>query len=140
MSLYISTKTASSELANSHITQAITVLAATMAVKTQHGLIPDGPSLDVTFLLPGEFDMPDFSGMQMGGYSAKGNTLFFETAVPEHIVHSTQAKQYVAIVMQDMIANANGFFSEIKVDFDVERWERLLDKLTSDDDNLSLGK
>lgn len=133
MSLYISTKTASSELAESQINQAITHLAATMAVKLQHGLIPDGPSLDVTFLLPGKHDKPDFTGMRMGGYTPKNNTLFFEKAVPEHMVHSNHAKEFVAVVMEDVINHANEFFSETGISFDVPRWQQFLDLLITEE-------
>jgi len=136
MSLYISTKTASSKLADSPITQAITFLATTIAIKTQHGHIPSGPSLDITFLLPGELDKPDFIGMQMGGYSEKGNTLFFEISVPEHITYSNKVKQYMAAVMQDVIINANEYFTENNVSFDLERWKLLVIKLTSNVDDL----
>jgi len=145
MSLYISTKAASSKLADSPITQAITFLATTIAIKTQHGRIPDGPSLDVTFLLPGELDKPAFTGMQMGGYSEKGNTLFFEISVPEHITYSNKVKQYITAVMQDVIVNANEYFAEINVIFNLKRWQLLVDKLTLTDDfvineKLSVGK
>ena len=138
MSLYISTKTASSELAESEINQAITLLAATMAVKLQHGLIPAGPSLDVTFMLPGKHDKPDFTGMRMGGYTENNNTLFFENAVPEHIVHSSHAKNFVAIVMEDVIENANEFFIEAGVNFDIARWQQLLELLNTEENKQQL--
>lgn len=138
MSLYISTKTASSELADSEISQAITFLAATMAVKLQHGLIPRGPSLDVTFLLPGKLDKPDFTGMRMGGYTEKNNTLFFEKAVPERVVHSGHAKKFVELVMQDMINHADEFFREEKIAFDLSGWQKLLEQLMVEDKKMTL--
>ena len=133
MSLYISTKTASSELADSEINQAITFLAATMAVKLQHGLIPGGPSIDVTFFLPGKHDKPEFTGMRMGGYTEKNNTLFFEKAVPEHLVHSGHAKEFVAVVMEDVINHADEFFSEAGISFDISSWKTLLDLLITEE-------
>lgn len=138
MSLYISTNTASSELADSMINHAITFLAATMAIKIQHGMIPDGPSLDVTFMLPGKLDKPDFTGMRMGSYTKKNNTLFFEKAVPEHIVHSNQAKEFVAMVMQDVIISADEFFQESDTDFDIQRWQQLLEQLAAENGSQTL--
>lgn len=132
MSLYISTATASSEIKESSINQAITMLAATMAIKTRHGMIPDGPSLDVTFMLPGKYDKPNFTGMRMGNYNEKGNTLFFERSVPDHIVHSAKANEYVTIVMQDVINQANEFFKEESIAFDIQKWEELIDSLVSE--------
>lgn len=139
MSLYISTNTASSELSDSRIYHAITFLAATMATKTQHGMIPDGPSLDVTFMLPGKLDKPNFSGMRMGSYTMKNNILFFEKAVPEHIVHSEKAKEFVNMVMQDVIVHADEFFKESATHFDIKRWQQLLEQLSADN-NQSLAQ
>jgi len=132
MSLYISTNTASSELGDSMIVHAITFLAATMATKIQHEIIPNGPSLDVTFMLPGKLDKPNFTGMRMGSYTKKNNTLFFEKAVPDHIVHSKQAKEFVTMVMQDVIFHADDFFKESDTDFDIKRWQLLLEQLSAE--------
>lgn len=138
MSLYISTASASSELTDSPIYRAITSFAATVAIKMRHGMIPDGPSLDVTFLLPGQHEKPPFSGMRMGGYTLQGNTLFFERAVSDQMVHSPHAKEFVMAVMHDVIANAETFFQENDVAFDRSRWQELLDKLNSEDSSVLL--
>ena len=53
MSLYISINTPSSALSNSSIDGAITFMAAHAAIEKRQGRLPGGPSLDVTFLLPG---------------------------------------------------------------------------------------
>lgn len=131
MSLYISINTASSELNHSPINDAITFVAAHAALERRKGLIPDGPSLDITFLLPGQLEKPDFSGMRMGGYNYDGDTLFFETAVPEHILHSNDAPRYVAVVMQDVISHATDFFKEKNIQFDADRWREVMLTLTA---------
>lgn len=138
MSLYISIRTASSELTESPINKAITSLATTIAMKMKHNIIPDGPSIDVTFMLPGKHDKPDFTGMRMGGYSQENNTLFFEKAVPEHIIYSDEADKFVELVMQDVVENANDFFRENNISYEVERWQHLLSVLKEDNQNLSL--
>ncbi len=123
MSLYISVTTASADTKNSSMNEAITRLAASVALGARQGLIPTGPSLDVTFMLPGQFDKPPFSGMRMGGYTAQGDTLYFETAVPDHMVDSEQAGHYVELVMQDVVTNAQAFFEDQALAFDVKAWQ-----------------
>lgn len=138
MSLYISIRSASSELTDSPIYKAITMLAAIIAMKTNHEAIPDGPSIDVSFLLPGKFDKPDFTGMRMGGYSQENNTLFFEKAVPEHIIFSDEAGKFVELVMEDIIYNADIFFRENDIPFKIKSWQQLLDTLKSNKHNQAL--
>lgn len=132
MSLYISMRSASSELTDSPINKAITLLAATIAMNTKHDVIPDGPSIDVTFMLPGKYEKPGFTGMRMGGYSKENNTLFFERAVPDHIVFSEEASHFVDLVMEDVIQNAYVFFRENDIRFDIENWKQLLAVLKYD--------
>jgi hypothetical protein len=133
MSLYIGVTTASTELTDSPVNTAITVLAASVAMKTRQGLIPGGPSLDVTFMLPGKREKPAFAGMRMGGYTPEGGTLYFEAAVPEHILNSNQAGHYVAMVMQDVVTHAGAFFQENATAFDVPLWRRVMDQVTEAD-------
>ena len=130
MGLFISINTASAQLGQSPIDEAITFVATHAAMEKRQGQIPEGPSLDVTFLLPGELDKPGFDGMRMGGYTQESDTLFFETAVPEHILKSNEAPRYVAMVMQDVVAHASEFFTENKIRFDRLRWQQVMHNLT----------
>lgn len=129
MSLYIGVTTAASELVDSAINAAITRLAAAAAGAARRGLIPNGPSLDVVFMLPGKREKPDFAGMRMGGYTRERNTLYFEVSVPERVLKSAQADQYVAAVMEDVLTNAEEFFTEHAVDFAGPPWQRLVKQL-----------
>ena len=136
MTLLISMTTASAELGDSAITKAITQLATTVAVKKREGLVPANPTLDVTFCLPGKFDKPDFTGMRMGRYDSTDHILYFEKAVPDHIVHSGHAMEFVAVVMQDVIAAAQGFFQAPEFDngpvtFDALRWQWLVNQIAA---------
>ncbi len=137
MSLYISSATASSELKDSAINQAISRLAMSVAMAKQQGGIPAGPSLDVTFMLPGQFEKPDFTGMRMGGYSDESDTLYFERSVPEYIIHSDMAKQYVAVVMQDVVDHAGEFFQAGGHEFDTARWQQLVQLISDADVSLT---
>jgi len=125
MSFFISISTASSDHRDTPITHAITKLAAAVAKARSSNLLPTGPALDLTFMLPGKFEKPDFSGMRMGGYTNDNNTLYFEKAVPEELIYSPQADAYMALVVEDMIANANAFFSSSDMSFDLPAWELL---------------
>jgi len=126
MSLYISMNFPGSELTKSPIDDAITFLASHIAIEKRNGRLPQEPSLDITFMLSGKHEKPDFSGMRMGGYTADNKTLYFETAVPEHITHSEKAPFYVAMVLEDMIDNAEMFFNGTDVSFNGEHWRQAL--------------
>lgn len=126
MTLYISINTPTKELEKSPIDKAITVLAANVAVEKRNGHLPKGPALDVTFMLPSKEEVPPFKGMRMGGYTSENQTLFFESAVPDHIISSNNAPRYVAISLQDVIDNANDFFKNNHIDFDEAQWHRAI--------------
>lgn len=129
MSLYISINKPSQQLEKSSIDTAITVLAANAAIEKRGGRLPKGPALDITFMLPHEHDTPPFKGMRMGGYTQENHTLYFESAVPEHIVYSKNASHYVVVALQDAVDNASEFFSENNIIFDKEQWHRAIDSL-----------
>lgn len=130
MSINVSTRLPDSALSHSAIDEAITVLTTNIASEKSHGTMPDGPTLDITFMLAGKHEKPVFSGMRMGGYTQQEKTLYFETAVPKHITRSEIAPYYVAKVLEDVIDNANVFFSDIDVgiNFDADHWRRTIQK------------
>lgn len=129
MSLFISTATASSELQDTPIQEAIKSFAMNLAQKKRQGHFPDGPSLDVTFMLPGQKVKPDFMGMRMGGYTKNSGTLYFEREVPEYIIHSDQAGYFVSVVMQDVVEYASEFFQEHEISFDDHQWQHALQRI-----------
>ena len=122
MNLYISTNKPSKELDDSEVDKAITILAHRAAIALRNGMLPSGPKLDITFMLPFKDDVPNFTGMRMGGYTNDNETLFFEAAVPDTVVRSEKANYYVELVLQDMIDNANEFFTEMNIPFAAEHW------------------
>lgn len=126
MSLFISVNTPSKELEKSPIDNAITVLAVNAAIEKRSGHLPKGPALDITFMLPSKQDIPPFQGMRMGGFTFENQTLFFESAVPEHIVHSKSASRYVALTLQDAVDNASEFFKDQQIEFDTVHWYRAI--------------
>lgn len=130
MRLFVSINSPSQEIAKSPIDEAITFVAAHAAMESRQGHFPAGPALDITFMLSSKEDAPPFTGMRMGGYNKEGDTLFFETAVPETMTQSEEAPRYVALVMQDMVDNAKQYFDELHIDFDLDHWKRVIDNLT----------
>ena len=135
MSLYISMNTPGNELSKSPIDDAITFLASHIAIEKRHGRLPEEPTLDMTFMLAGKYEKPGFSGMRMGGYTSDNKTLYFETAVPEHITQSEQAPYYVAMVLEDMIDNAELFFTGTGIQFNAEHWRHALQRFIAPEKN-----
>ena len=129
MSLYISVNTPSADLSKSPIDNAITFYAASIAMEKRMGSFPQGPKLDITFMLTTHQDSPPFAGMRMGSYDDENQTLYFETAVPEHISDSPIAPKYVQAVLQDAVDNAQQYFNELGVEFDFYQWKETIDKL-----------
>ena len=138
MSLYISVNTPGLDFNRSPIDNAITFFAASIAMEKRVGSFPEGPKLDITFSLSSKQDMPDFDGMRMGPFDAKNQTLYFETAVPPHMTQSRAAPEYVQAVLQDVIDNAQDYFSDHGVDFDVEQWHHVIAKLSSSDTPITM--
>lgn len=131
MSLYISTALASSSMADTPMQDVIKSLAISIAREKQQGRVPAGPSLDVTFMLSDKNATPEFTGMRMGGYSPENNILYFEREVPENMVKSELAEQYVKAVMQDVMMNACDFFQQNNILFNEPDWKHLFESLAA---------
>lgn len=131
MGLYLSVTTASSDLTSGVFARAVTRLAATVARLEREGLVPASPSLDLTLMLPGKYEKPNFSGMRMGGFTAADEILYFQAAVPERLLASELADTYLALLLQDMIDNAAELFCSTSVRFDETPWRLLLARLAS---------
>jgi len=130
MSLSISIFSPSKELDKSPIDTAITTLAVNTEVERRMGRLPSGPALDITFMLPYKEEKPPFEGMRMGGFSEENKTLFFESAVPAHIVYSSNASRYVSAVLQDAIDNADEYFKSCNILFNKQRWHHAIQSIT----------
>lgn len=122
MGLYIGTASASQAHKESRINHAITQLAAAIALQHIKGAFPNTPLLDIKFLLPGKLEKVPFKGMQMGGYDHENRTLFFECAVPEKMINSPKAEEYIEAVIEDVVSNAADYFNDIAVQFDAIAW------------------
>jgi hypothetical protein len=132
MGIFIRTASASQELKESSISTAITRIAMSVAKLTPSVQPPVAPALELSFLLPGKHEKPDFQGMQMGGFSHENGTLFFECAVPESMLDSHQAVPYVLAVLDDVISNAVDYFQDEGVAFDHPSWLSYLKLIKQD--------
>ena len=138
MSLYISMNTPNPNLSKSAIDNAITFFAVSIAMEKRVGNFPQGPKLDITFSLSSKQDAPDFNGMRMGPYNDQNQTLYFETAVPPHMTQSRSAPEYVQAVLLDVVDNAQDYFSELGVDFDVDQWQQVIETLRLPNSTLTM--
>ena len=130
MSLSINMASASSDAMDSPISHAITSVAVKLNHTEKNYTWPSGPSLDITFMIPGKMEKPDFRGMRMGGYTTNDDTLYFEREVPSHLIHSSRAEEFVGLVLQDAVYNASNFFSEQSMDFNQIGWLKALEQLS----------
>lgn len=133
MSLYISVTTPTAEFSKSPMDEAITFYAASIAMEKRMGNFPQGPKLDITFMVSSQQETPPFQGMRMGAYDEENDTLYFETAVPLHMTQSAVAPKYVQAVLQDAVDNAQDYFHELGVTFDFYQWHQVIDKLAEPD-------
>jgi hypothetical protein len=129
MSLFISVTTPTSAFSECPMDKAITFFAASAIMERRGGNFPPGPELDISFMVTGPKDAPDFQGMRMGGYNEENHTLYFETAIPPHLNQSAAAPQYVQAVLQDAVDNAQDYFNELGVDFDYDHWHQAINAL-----------
>ena len=129
MSCTISIRSASNDAANSPLANNVIAMAAALRKATQSGRLPAGPALDITFMLPGKLEKPDFAGMRMGGYTSGENTLYFERAVPDALLYSAEASEFVKVVLEDAIDNAAEYFAGEGSSFDRVAWRKALAQL-----------
>jgi hypothetical protein len=126
MSFYLNTVTASRELEGSAIDKAIMAMAARIAKIRNAQDNSNSAVIDLTMMLPGKSEKPDFQGMRMTSFASVEKVLYIESAVPEAMLHSEHAERYISAVLQDAFENAKEFFSEQGVSFSEEPWRELL--------------
>ena len=129
MSFIISATSPTSDYRDSLLEKAITSTAMKLAKERSISSIPKDQQLDVSFLVSGKLEKPAFSGMRMGNFDDAENTLYFERAVPEEMLHSEKAEEFVMAVLEDVIMNASDYFQEYKINFDIFSWKKGLSNL-----------
>lgn len=129
MTLFIGAYYPDKELERSTFGEAITRVAVKLAKSREHKLQKISPNLDFYFLLPSKIDHPDFQGMRIHSFDKDSKTLRIETSVPEHMVSSKHAEDYVVAALSDAVDNAFEFFSDTAVLFQKDEYHDLIDSL-----------
>ncbi len=120
MSIYLNAITGSRELEGSSIDKAITAMAIRLSKYRNSLDTQPAMAIDLTVMLPGKNCTPDFEGMRMTRFSPDEGLLYMESAIPAKMLHSANAEQYLSALLEDAIDNAQEFFVEQGVSFDVE--------------------
>jgi len=122
MSVFLNTVTGHRELEECQINKAITALAIKL-VKIRP-MISNSfePGIELTIILPGTTHKPAFQGMRLNGYSVNDNMLYIESAIPDTMLHSEHANEYMLALLQDAIDNGADFFTEKGLSFPRQQW------------------
>ena len=120
MSIYLNAITGSRELEGCPMDKAITTMAIRLAKLRKNLKNEPTPTIDLTVMLPGQHCAPDFKGMRMTQYSATDNLLYMESAIPETMLHSPHAENYLSALLEDALENAKSFFKEQGIKFSPE--------------------
>lgn len=131
MTLFIGAYYPDKALESSIFGEAITRVAVKLAQSRDHKLQSTSPNLDFYFLLPSETAQPDFQGMRIHSFDKATDTLRIESSVPEHMVSSKHAEDYVVASLSDAVDNAFEFFSDTNtaVLFQRDEYQSLVESL-----------
>ena len=130
MTLHIGSMLPDRSLEESALVHAITKIAATLARLRDQRVQQKTPVLDIMFLLPSRQEKADFTGLRLHSFDRTGQVLRIESAVPDKMVASIHAEQFVIAIMQDAIDAAGEFFSEQHILFNASEHLALVDIVT----------
>lgn len=117
MSLFIGAFFPEPDLSSSPFSAALTNIAVKLATSASSKSIARDPLIDLRFLLPGKLDKPGFTGMRLNSFDKTSNTLRIDSSVPEGMIESNKAADYIIAAMHDATENAGAFFQENNIDF-----------------------
>jgi len=126
MTIYLNAVTGSRELEGCAIDKAITALAMRLAQLRNGQPKEADTTIDLTMILPGKNNSPDFEGMRLTGFSSEEGTLYMESVIPESMLDSELAERYVSAVVEDAMDNAAEFFSKQGLRFNAQPWQSAL--------------
>lgn len=87
------------------------------------------PAVNVVFCVAGSLGRPDWDHSQVGKYSAKSKLLLVQAAVPEEVVHSETALDYVTEELYGANANAFEFYRQKGMQFPLADAEKLVARI-----------
>ncbi len=130
MTLHIASMIPDRALEESALIKAITKIAIQLARWRELPIQKRAPTLDIVFLLPSKQEKPEFAGLRLHSFDKVSQTLRIESSVPEKIVTSIHAEQFVIAIIQDAIDAAGGFFNEQRILFDAAEHFALVELVT----------
>ncbi|MCG8313012.1 MAG: hypothetical protein MI976_07320 [Pseudomonadales bacterium] len=132
MTLYIGAYYPDRELTNTPLGEAVTHVAAKLAAFKNQSIQTSQPSVELCYMVPAKDDAPDFKGMRLHSYDPASEILRIEAAIPEAMVNSRHAQDYVIAALQDAVDNAFDFYSEQKRLFRRDEYQILIESLLID--------
>lgn len=131
MTLFIGAYYPDNELQRSVFGEALTQVALNLAKARSHRLQSTSPNVDFYFLVPGKLAKPDFQGMRIHSFDSETDTIRIESSVPDHMVTSKHAEDYVVASLLDAMDNAFDFFADSAVLFQRDEYQNLVESLRS---------
>lgn len=129
MALFIGAFLPDRQLDESAFCKALTKVAIDLAQLRRHPLQSSKPNLDLYFLMPGKEEEPAFQGMRYHSFDAASNTLRMESAVPEKMIQSIHAEDFVVAALQDAVDGAHEFFELQQMTFQRDAYLHLIDAM-----------
>ena len=87
------------------------------------------PATNVVFHVPGTLGGPDWDGLRDGTFSRKERMLMVQVAVPEQIVGSEEAMDFIIEALRGANAIAFDVFEEKGMPFPLREAEALVDRI-----------
>lgn len=94
-------------------------------------LLGEQPLVNVVFVVPGSFGIPDFKGIEYGQFSKKDRAVVVQVAVPPQIVHSETALAFIVQSLHGANAMAFEFFRQKGDEFRLRDAEELVSWVAS---------
>ena len=114
------------ELRESNISDALRIAAKTL-IRVRGDLeLGSVPSVNVVFYVPGSQGQPDWDGLRDGRYSAKDKLLMVQVAVPEEMVSSNSALEFIVDSLHGANAVAFEVFRQKGMDYPLRKAEELV--------------
>lgn len=124
--IYIGAIFSGPELEKSHFSRI--KIAVTMAVSDLRGDFKDGdaPAYNIVFCVPGSLGGPDWTDLRQVRYSKKKQMILFHAAVPQEVVASDDAFDYLISTLREANDAAYRFYKHKGMSFDKDKADGLV--------------
>lgn len=129
MALFITVFLPDRQLDETPFCKALSKVAMDLAQYRYNPVQTIKPNIDLYFLMPGNDETPGFAGMRFHSFDKSSNTLKIESSVPQKLIESVHAENYVVAVMQDAVDGAHDFFASQDIEFESKQYHCLIETL-----------